>query len=90
MAEENCREQAQALRGEELRIYQRTAHREYGVREHGEEENDAHHRHGTLAGGHVPAEGIGDPAKQRHEIPTFPVDLFREGIAGVRGASYGV
>ena len=44
------------------------------MRQHEPQENDPHHGHGALAGGHVPAEGISDLADQRHETAAFPVD----------------
>ena len=41
--ERNRPKQAAALRGAELRVYQRTAYREYGLRQYGKEENNAHY-----------------------------------------------
>ena len=90
LAEEHRFEQTAALRGEELRLYKRAADSQYGVRKHGQEKDDAHHGHGTLARGDVQAEGIGDLTAERHEIPILPVDRFRGRTAAVYGAWYGV
>ena len=44
------------------------------IRRHLPTLHDAHHGHGTLARGDVQAEGIGDLATERHEIPVLSVD----------------
>ena len=74
LEKKDCLEQAAALRGKELRIYQRTAYRVYGVRQYGTKENNAHYGHGTVAGGYVPPKSTFHIAAERHEIPVFSVD----------------
>ena len=46
------------------------------IRRHLPTLHDAHHGHGAVARGHVPAEGAFHPATERHEIPLLPVDRF--------------
>ena len=60
------------------------------IRRHLPTLHDAHHGHGALAGGHVPAESIADFANQRHETAAFPVDHVRGRASRVHGVRYRV
>ncbi len=81
---------AQALRGAELRVHQRAADRVNHLREYGQEKDDGYHGHGAVARGHVQTKGVGDIAKERHEIPALPVDMLREGASRLYGVRHGV
>lgn len=74
LEKEHRAEQAAAFRGEKLRLYKRAAYCIYGVRQYGQEKDDAHHGYGTVARGHVQTEGALNIAAERYEIPVLPVD----------------
>ena len=78
------------LRGAQLRVHQRAAYRIYHLRQHGQEKDDGNHGHDAIARSHVPSEGVGDLATQRHEVPVLPVDHVREGITELHGVRHGV
>ena len=67
---------AQSFRGKKLRFHQGVAYRVYVLREHGQEENHAHHGHGSIQRGYVSAKGVGNFAESRYEVSEFPVDLL--------------
>ena len=67
---------AQSFRGKKLRIHQGVAYRVYVLWEYGEEENDAHHGHGSIQRGYVSAKGVGNFVESRYEVSEFPVDML--------------
>ena len=64
------------MRGENLRVYKRSAYRFDDLRKYGKTQNDNDNGYGVKSGSNVQTKGIRHFAKSGYEISVFPVDML--------------